>query len=396
MVERKQVALVKCSEYEREEVVGAINRSIDLIGGINQFVSPDQRVLLKPNLLSAAKPEKCVTPHPEVVYAVAKILCDRGCKVVIADSPGAGGTYTESTLRKVYEASGLAAVAKELGVELNYDTSYREMSNPNGKLIKRFPIITPAAEADVVVGVSKAKTHLLTGMTGAVKNMFGVLPGIEKASFHGRMQTLDEFSDMLLDISELVKPRLQVMDAVVAMEGDGPNNGDPKRMNAILASSDSSAIDLVEASLMSFDPLCIGTIRAAQRRGLLPQDLSGVEVLGDRVEDLAVVDFKKPATLSASDRLDQRRIMQTVGRLARAYALRPEVILNECIGCGRCERGCPKKAIKLVNGKAKIADRDCIRCYCCHEMCPQNAIGLRRSLGGRILARASGGKPSNQ
>ena len=390
----KVVSLVRCGDYGREEVLERVRESVELLGGLGHFISPGQKVLLKPNLLQAAGPEKCVTPHPSVVYSVGKLLKDHGCNVVLADSPGAGLSYTESGLRKVYAASGLDKVTEELGIELNFDTTYREVPNPAGRKVKRFVVISPALDADAIVSVCKAKTHVMTAMTGATKNLFGLLPGWEKPSFHSRMESTMDFAGMLLDLSELIRPRLSIMDAVMGMEGDGPNNGEPRKIGAILASGSCHAVDVVEARLMGFDPLDICTIRGAVERGYLDQDLTDVRVIGARTEDLALPDFKKPSTYVPGQQHEQGRLIRTVGKLARAYALRPEVITERCVGCGQCEKVCPKRTVKVKNGKARFSYGECIRCYCCHEMCPHDAIALRRSTGGRVLAKVTGGKPS--
>jgi uncharacterized protein (DUF362 family)/Pyruvate/2-oxoacid:ferredoxin oxidoreductase delta subunit len=385
------VALVGCNDYDRETVISAIRESIGLLGGLDRFISPGQRVLLKPNLLQATPPERCVTPHPSVVYAVGRLLKEHGCTVILADSPGAGLSYTEGALRKVYATTGLDKVAKELDIELNFDTTYQEVPNPGGRKVKRFVVISPALEVDAIVSVCKAKTHVMTAMTGATKNIFGLLPGWEKPSFHSRMGSSSDFAEMLIDLNDLMEPRLHIMDAVMGMEGDGPNNGDPREIGAVVASGDCHALDVVAARLMGFDPADICTIRAAMGRGHLDNELA-IKVLGARVEDLAVKDFKKPTTYVPGGQYEPGRLMRTVGKLARAYALRPEVITERCVGCGQCEKVCPKGTVKVVKGKARFKYGDCIRCYCCHEMCPHDAIALRHSAGGHLLAKVTGGK----
>jgi uncharacterized protein (DUF362 family)/Pyruvate/2-oxoacid:ferredoxin oxidoreductase delta subunit len=393
MAERKgEVALVGCDDYDRQRVLASVRGAIDSLGGLDRFVSPGQRVLLKPNLLQATPPERCVTPHPAVVFAVGKMLKEHGCHVILADSPGAGLSYTEGSLRKVYAASGLDKVAEELDIELNFDTTYQEVPNPEGRKVKRFVVISPALEVDAIVSVCKAKTHVMTAMTGATKNTFGLLPGWEKPSFHSRMGSANDFAEMLVDLNDLVRPRLFIMDAIMGMEGDGPHNGDPRKIGAVVASGNCHALDVVAAQLMGFDPRDICTIKAAIGRGYLENDLSGVTVLGAQVDDLAVKDFKKPATYVPGGQYEPGRLMRTVGKLARAYALRPEVITERCVGCGQCEKVCPKKTVKVKKGKARFKYGECIRCYCCHEMCPHDAIALRHSAGGRLLAKITGGR----
>jgi uncharacterized protein (DUF362 family)/NAD-dependent dihydropyrimidine dehydrogenase PreA subunit len=382
------VAIVRCEDYGQDRVFGAVKQAIDLVGGIDRFVSPGQTVLVKPNLLQGQEPEKCVTTHPAVVAAVARILKEHGCRVVIGDSPGAGIVYSEGNLRKAYARAGYEEVAEDLGVDLNYSTDYRTVPNPDGTVMKQFSIITPAVEADAIVVVSKAKTHMWTRMTGAAKNLFGLIPGFEKPVFHFRFQDEYAFGRMLVDLNELMRPRLQIMDAIIGMEGDGPGAGTPRAIGAILASSSYTAMDVVLARLIGMDPLEIGSIRGAVERGLLNDDLSDVRTVGEAPESLAVPDFKKPSTYAGSGRGIWRQVMLAImQRFGRAYAPRPGIVAEACIGCGKCERICPAHAVTVAGGTAQIDLSRCIRCYCCHEMCTEHAVSLKRSLTGTLLAR---------
>jgi uncharacterized protein (DUF362 family)/NAD-dependent dihydropyrimidine dehydrogenase PreA subunit len=379
------VALVACKNYGRESTLDAVRRSIDLIGGMDRFVKPGQRILLKPNILMPSSPEKCVVTHPDVVYAVAKLLVDHGCKVIIAESPGAGMIYSASNLKKAYETIGYDKVAKELGVELNEDVGARDVANPEGKLMRRLRLIEPVFNVDAVVVVSKMKTHLFTYMTGAAKNAFGLVPGMEKPTFHARLQEPSEFARMILDVNEFVKPALEIMDAVEAMEGDGPMSGTPRHVGAILASSSYTALDVVASRIMSIDPNSVCTIGAAKERGLIAEDLSDVVVVGDDLDKFIVPDYVKPSTLMGKKR-GGGRVMKAVAGLMKVYALTPRIIRSQCIGCGKCYRGCPMKAITMTNGKAKVNHRKCIKCYSCHEFCDSHAIVLKRNLRGKAVA----------
>lgn len=383
------VAVARCDDYAPAEVDAAVRRAIDLAGGIGRFVAPGQQVLLKPNLLQGQEPERCVTTHPAVVAAVARVLAEHGCRVVIADSPGGGIVYSEANLRRAYARAGYVAAAEETDAVLNYDTGSQIVAFPEGEVMKQFSIITPAIEADAIVVVSKAKTHMWTRMTGAAKNLFGLIPGLEKPVFHFRFQDEYAFGRMLVDLNECMKPRLQVMDAVIGMEGDGPQAGSPKKIGAILAGSDYAAVDTVLARLIGMEPSEIGSIRSAAERGLL--DPAAVRTVGDDPAEFAVPDFQKPSTYAGGRTGVWRRVMlAVVQRFGRAYAPRPGVIPSSCVGCRKCERICPMHAITVREGRAEIDLSRCIRCYCCHEMCTEHAIALSRSLSGRLLARLLG------
>ncbi len=383
------VAVVRCDDYVPEAADAAVRRAVDLAGGIGRFVSPGERVLLKPNLLQGQEPERCVTTHPAVVAAVARLLVEHGCRVVIGDSPGAGIVYSEANLRRAYARSGYAAVAEETGAVLNYDTGSRIVAFPEGEVMKQFSIIAPATEADAIVVVSKAKTHMWTRMTGATKNLFGLIPGLEKPVFHFRFQDEYAFGRMLVDLNECMKPRLQIVDAVIGMEGDGPQAGSPRKIGAILAGSDYLAVDTVLARLIGMDPLEIGSLKSAAARGLL--DPGAVRTVGDDPAELAIPDFRKPSTYAGGGAGVWRRVvLAVVQRFGRTYAPRPGVIAQSCIGCGKCERICPVHAITVTEGRATIDLSRCIRCYCCHEMCTEHAIVLSRGLAGKLLAHLLG------
>ena len=218
---------------------------------------------------------------------------------------------------------------------------------------------------------------------------FGLIPGLEKPVFHFRFQDEYAFGRMLVDLNECMKPRLQVVDAVMAMEGDGPQAGSPRKVGVILAGSDPAAVDTVLAQLIGMDPLEIGTIRSAAARGLI--DPATVRTVGDDPADLAVPDFKKPSTYTGGGAGVWRRVVLAVTqRFGKTYAPRPGVVGEACIGCGKCERICPVHAVTVTEGRAAIDLSRCIRCYCCHEICTEHAIALSRGLAGRLLAHLLG------
>lgn len=368
----KEVSLVRCDDYKRDDVCLAVSKAIDLIGGIGRFTSPGRKVFLKFNMLMGADPDKCVTTDPNVVYAVAKILRDQGCVVVMGDSPGSGLSYTEDVLRRAYSVSGYDKVSEELGVPLNYDTGYERVEAPDGSPVKQFNIIVPAIWADDIVVVSKAKTHAFTLLSGAAKNLFGIVPGLDKPTYHANFKDVDDFGRMILCLNGLFQPKLQIMDAIMAMEGNGPNGGTPCKIGAILASHDENAIDVVTARLMSFDPLDVATVRAAVGLGYLRNDLSDVKCIGDDMECLVVKDFKPPMT---HDKEGVAIFLSTI---------RPKVLSDICVGCMKCLRSCPVKAISSQRGIPVIDHSICIRCYCCHEMCDHNAMDLERIGNGPV------------
>lgn len=378
----RQVAIVRCQDYQPDLVDAAVQRSVDLLGGIKRFVSSGQRVMLKTNLLRPSTPERLIVTHPSVVAAVARLVKGAGATAIIADSPG--GPFTRGRLEQCYRKAGLYEVAEATGASLSFDTRSIQVSHPEGRLIKRLDLMQLVEEVDVIIGLAKLKTHALMTFTGATKLMFGLVPGLAKPGYHGKLSGANRFAEMLLDIVSYVKPALTVMDAVVGMEGNGPSGGDPRNVGLILAGADTTAVDLVAASVVGIDPLKVPTIRAAIERGDTTGRLADVEVLGESVEEVEVPAFKLPVKGLDMDSMPPLLRNLVVNQLV----LRPWPDPMRCTRCGVCRQNCPVAAVTFDGGgPAKIDQEKCIRCYCCHELCPETAIELKRSAIASLLAR---------
>jgi len=369
----------RCATYDKEEVIKAVQKAVKAAGGLPPLKG--KKVLLKPNLLSDADINRAVTTHPSVIEAVGKMILDAGGILTIADSPGAGIMFTQHSLKRVYHKCGLEEVAKNLGIQLSFDTGYQEKKFPDGVIMKHFTVINPACDADVIISVCKLKTHMFAHFSGAVKNTFGVVPGLDKPVFHSRFPDFTDFSEMLVDLNELIKPNFVIMDAVVGMEGNGPMGGSPKEVGYILASKSVYGLDITAQTLIGMPPETICTTISALRRGLIEE----VEVKGDEVVPLT--DFVPPSTyrVEVKESWTKKNIYRRLQRVGRLYAPSPVVNNKKCIGCKQCERICPVKAAIVINGKATFDLTNCIRCYCCHEMCQYDAIEMKRSLGSNII-----------
>jgi uncharacterized protein (DUF362 family)/NAD-dependent dihydropyrimidine dehydrogenase PreA subunit len=373
-----RVAVIKCDSYDSVIVKQAVSRGLALLGGAEAFVRPGESIVLKPNLLVASGPEKAVTTHPAVFEAVASALADAGARLSWGDSPGFGSTSG------VGRKAGIAQVAEALGIP-QADFGYgRVMSFPDGRLIKQFTIAEGVAAADGLVSLPKLKTHALTRMTGAVKNQFGCIPGLLKNEFHSRMPDIERFSQMLVDLNRLIAPRLVVMDAVVAMEGNGPRNGEPRQVGVLLLSADPVAIDAVGCRIMALDTGLVDTVRYGEAWGL--GAAADIDLVGDELpvfEDYAV---------------NRSHVSTTGGRMSsaavkRLVTPRPFIVAERCTRCGTCVQVCPvdPKAVDWAGGDASqppVHDYDrCIRCYCCQEMCPERAIEVKTPALGRLIRR---------
>jgi uncharacterized protein (DUF362 family) len=328
-------------------------------GGMEQFVKKKEKVLLKVNLLSGKEPEKAVTTHPEFVRAVAKAVKEAGGDPYIGDSPA--GPFSKRNLNKAYEHSGLANLAGEEGITLNFNTGVKKLDFPNGKRLRRSPICDYVLNADKVIALPKLKTHSFQYMTLACKNMYGVVPGLTKAKYHAQFPRRVSFADMMLDILTIVKPQLYIMDGIIGMEGQGPGSGDPVKMDLVLASTDCVAMDISVCKILGVEPVGIPVLKRAKVRGLWPER---IDYQIHAPEDVAFKGFRLPNT---ADHLIT----------GKKPPKKSPVITDKCTACGDCESICPKNAVKVQGQMAEVTYSKCIRCFCCHEVCPEDAIMLR-------------------
>jgi len=373
------VALVRCATYDDQAVQDATQRAVDLVGGIDAYVQPGQRVLVKPNLVRAAPLREMVCTHPAVVKAVVRLVQQAGAVPVIGDSPG--GPFVTPWLRAVYGTSGMTRVAQETGAELNWNLAASHVSHPEGRRIKNLEVADFVSEADVIISLPKLKTHGLMQLTGATKNLFGVIPGTTKAAYHAKFPQPEHFGDMLLDVLTLIRPALTIMDSIVAMDGPGPSAGDPFPVGALLASSDGVAMDVVAAYLVDMDVQHIYPLRAAVERGLSTGLASDVRILGDSLSEARVQGFRAPETHGPT-----RGFGLLVSQVVKQWFVAAPISNASCIGCGVCVASCPVDAITVAEGRAHMDLDVCIRCYCCHELCPERAVDLRKPWLGRALS----------
>ena len=340
---------------------------------VEKDLRPGLRVLLKPNLLAARKPEQGVTTHPALVQAVADWFRERGVEEIrLADSPG--GLYTEGALRAVYAACGMDALR---GAALNLDTASFRREAPAGRVCRSFELIAPFAWADYVVDLPKLKTHGMTTVSAGVKNLFGLVPGLQKPALHCRFPREREFAGMLLDLAELAAPRVTLADGVEAMEGNGPSGGSLRRLGYTFAARDVFSLDLFLCrEVMGIAPERAPTVRLSLERGLVPGE---PEAVGDPLGEIPPFALPESRSADFADRLP--RLLRPAGRAVMNAVLRPlpRVLPEKCVGCGRCAESCPQRIIRLEGGKARIDGKGCISCFCCQEMCPVRAIGVRRA-----------------
>ncbi len=384
-----KVCIAMCDDYERKRVEEAVSAALDELKAERLF-RPGEKILLKPNILSGKAPEKAATTHPEVIRAVAVKLMGYGLELSYGDSPAV------ESLAKASAACGIRRVMEELSVPAaDFEHSFtRECSA--GESVRSFQLVKAVADTDGIVNICKFKTHAFARYTGALKNLFGLIPGLLKAKDHVRFPDEIRFTDMLADLNRCAGARLHVTDAVVAMEGNGPANGDPRKLRMILASDDPVALDSVCVAIMDADPAAFPIIMTADRRGLGTSDLSRIRIslIGqpgspesirradapELLPGLAVRDFRRAVNGHRAIRV----LNTPVGTFLKKLVVnRPAVIPENCTKCGFCVKVCPvePKAICFSEENQRIEYRydRCIRCFCCQELCPHAAIRVVRA-----------------
>jgi len=381
-MDKSTVALVRCGGYRDDLVDEAVRKGIDLLGGISAYVKPGEKIVMKPNVLIGSDPAKSVTTHPAVFKAVGKILQEAGAKVSYGDSSAFGGC--ESNMRR----SGLKQIGDESGFTTADFDHGREVSHATALQNKKFVFANGVLDADGLVSLPKLKSHGLTRFTGAVKNQFGCIPGILKGQFHVKIADPFEFAIMLVDINTFIRPRLYIMDGIMAMEGNGPRNGKSRPLNVLIFSTDPVAVDAVACKIIDLNPEFVPTSKPGEKAGLGNYRYENIEIVGDNIESFIAKDFqvvRKPLVAAKGGQL--------MALLKNQLTPRPVVNKTQCTSCGTCIKMCPvgPAALDWMRHEAgkfpKHNYSKCIRCYCCQETCPAGAITIKNPLLGRLIFR---------
>lgn len=373
-------AVVRCEDYTNEALDAALREALDAIGGLD-WVEPGMKIAVKVNLAAAKAPEFAVCTDPAAVCALCRMLIARGAEVTVGDSPA--GLFTPAILERIYAHTGMNRVL-ETGARLNDDCEQYEAVFPEAAAAKHFTRTAWLRDTDAVIDFAKLKTHGMMGMTGAVKNLYGTVPGTVKLEYHYLHANHAEFADMLVDLYEYTAPRLSLIDAVVAMDGNGPTSGRPRKAHALIASVSGHEADTVACAILGVEPADIPTLERAAARGLAELDIKNIAVYGDPYE-FTIPDCElMPRTEITSIRNTHG---VTVTLMKMALKRRPVADKAACVGCGECAKLCPAKAIVMKNKLPVIDRKKCIRCFCCQEFCPKGAMQVHRTFIAKLMNR---------
>ena len=351
----EKVAVVKCNSYKQLEVDNAIENSLELI---DFKFKKGMKVLIKPNVVGIfPKKQIACTTNPAIIEAVCKILKKNKCKIFVGDSPF---TNPENS----FKASGIEKIARKYGKLMIFEQEKLiKIKDKKAKILKEFEIAKIIKEVDLIIDMPKLKTHVLTKYTGAIKNLYGCIPGGLKQKTHLQGKGDENFSKILVDIYQNIKPKLTIMDAVIGMDGEGPTSGNPQKAGLILASKNAIALDISATKIIGLPPHEVNTIKESIKRKLYAN------------YDFQLVGLKQLPKFKFEIPHAARKTQKMLNKLGE---YKPIVVDEEkCIKCRTCEKHCPTKSINL-NPYPMINKKTCIRCFCCIEICPQDALSLEK------------------
>jgi uncharacterized protein (DUF362 family)/NAD-dependent dihydropyrimidine dehydrogenase PreA subunit len=379
-----KVIIQECKDYSLENITGKINDGIEKIGGWDNFVKPGNTVLLKVNLIGPKSSDSAAVTHSEFVRALTRILKAQGCTVWIGDSSG-GAIAGIAPTAQGFAVAGYDKVAKEEGAVIkNFDREGVVEVETHDKFKEKMYLAKPLFDADVVINVPKLKTHSATIYTGAVKNVFGCIPGLRKAMYHKIAPEKEDFGDVLADIHEGAKFKLHIMDGIISMQGEGPTAGTVYNANKILMSTDPLALDTIAINMLGMSVDDIPVLNAAKKRNLGQYNLAEIELDGDYNVIPILKDYKLPKNYNSTKQKNSKSVIKVID----FFKTKPVINTKKCKQCNMCVESCP---IKAIDKDTKKIDYDkCIECMCCHELCLHKAVKLKKdNIIADIIARLS-------
>jgi uncharacterized protein (DUF362 family) len=350
-----KVSIVKCETYDKDEVYAAVVKACESAKFPDVL---DKKVLIKPNILSDSPVEKAITTNPEVLRAMIKYVKSQGAKsIIVGDSPALHKPGLKPT------TCGLYQICEEEDVE--WVSFIKDSFKVKLPILKHKITLTSVLnDVDLLISLPKLKTHELMITTGALKNQFGLVPGLHKSPQHVKYPKKGNFAKLICGIHTQSKAKFALMDAVIGMEGAGPGNGTPRQIGVLIASNDLLAVDIAQATIMGHSPMDIPIIKCGIKNHITKtKKLDNIKYTDIDANDIIIKDFKRIVKDKKTE-LDNR--------------VTPTFIHKKCVLCKKCIKVCPAGALSVVDKKIKIDEEKCVSCYCCHEVCPKKAIEIRK------------------
>ncbi|BAV59133.1 hypothetical protein AGMMS49573_01390 [Endomicrobiia bacterium] len=372
-----KISLIKCDDYSKAD--NAVREAVRLLGCISVFISPSEKILIKPNLLSPKDPSKAITTHPEIVRVVIKLVKEAGAVPAVGDSPGGA----IRNIKNLWETTQMERICKEENVELiNFEASGSKEFDINDKNIKKVNFSNAALDCDGIINLPKLKTHALMSFSAGVKNLYGLVPGLMKVEYHKYAFKSKDFADLLTNIYLFFKDKIRftLIDGVLSMEGNGPSAGEVRKTNLIAASSDTAVLDAYLLNELNYDISNSGILKNLK---ITKDILKTVEVSGEKSESFNLKKFKFPSVRKLD--LFPKSLIRILGKFLWVKADINEKI---CVKCMLCARACPVEAIRAAGNQYPHIDAEkCISCFCCHEMCPHKAVKFKKSMLAKIFIK---------
>jgi len=358
----EKVAVVKCSGYENDKVSSSIERIFDIL----QLQRNQDKVLIKPNMLSARKPEEGVTTHPVILEEIIKRV--KGKEILIGDSPASANKEIE----KYWDECGFRKVSEETGAKL--------VKFSKSKFVKIKGVEIPLwdqIEDYKIFNIAKFKTHTLTTLTLSVKNLYGLIPGYTKSLLHSKFISPYDFSSFLVEFYKKIEKYVyfNLVDGIVSMEGNGPSNGTLRKTDVLIAGRNAIAVDIICCKIAGVELENIPYLEIYKRKYGLPE----IEIVGDKVDKIK--NFKLPST-TTSKILSNPLLKPFLKILSKNFSIQPEINKEKCKRCLSCYYVCP---VKAISKNLKIDRKKCIGCLCCYEVCSYKAIDLKKSLIAKVF-----------
>ena len=366
-----KVSFYSAKDYDVSFLKEIVEKIISDHGGYDHLFQKGKKVVIKPNLVVKKKPEGAATTHPALLEAVLLCLLPYTRDITVAEC--SGGPNTEILMRAIYRETGIDAVCKKYGIPIHYKMDPVAITVENPIVCGKIEILDIFQKADVFINLAKMKTHSLTTVTGAAKNLYGTIPGLLKMEYHASFPKVEDFAGLVCDINRAIIPTLSIVDGIWGMEKDGPSGGVPKFGGAVFGGVNTFAIDEEMCRFMGIDPRRSVILERAKKEGLFSGE---TVILGDDPEKFRPTPFILPDSQKLNLLRDLPKIFG--GRLGKFLAPKPKIKKSLCIGCGECARLCPQKTIEMRNKKAVIHHENCIVCWCCQEMCPKKAVVTNR------------------